>query len=60
MDGTGTSPITLLSPSLYEGSMDIEFATSSGHSVTADLGLDYDDAFATNGHCGVWGKVISS
>jgi hypothetical protein len=61
-DGTGTGVLNLISPTSYEGSIDIQFATTTGHTVTADLGTDYDNAFSTGSltHCGVWGKVISS
>lgn len=57
---TGSAPLTLVPPSTYEGSMDIVFVTTSGHSVTANLGLDFVNAFGTSGQCGVFGKVISS
>jgi hypothetical protein len=60
-DGTGTSPITVLALGDNEGSIDIEFGNTSGQSVTAQLGMDYDNAYSTtNGtHCGVFGTIIA-
>lgn len=62
-DGTGTSPIAVLSPGSQEGSIDIEYgsAAGGGGTVTADLGTDYDDAFDTGSstHCGVWGTIVA-
>ncbi len=61
VDGTGTSPVTVLPTSSNEGSIDIQFATTSGQAVTADLGTDYDNAFnsGTDTQCGVWGTVVA-